>query len=137
MTDPSEHAGFVFNILQHANSDARLTPAAKCVVFWLTHHSDRETRMCWPSIGRLSKLARCDKKTVGRAIRDLEASGYLEVMREHRQNNVYTLLEQEKWDMKRFMKRNQVEGKNVPQRMGKMPPNVGEKCPSNHLIRIS
>ena len=129
MIDPREHAGFVFNMLQYVNSDRRLTPAASRVAFWLTHHLDRETHMCWPSIERLARLTGLDKKTVRQAIYDLEAAGYIEVMREHRKVNIYTMLEQEKWDMKRFMKRDSVRGNNSPQGRGKIPPTLGKNSP--------
>jgi hypothetical protein len=54
--DPTDHASFVFNLLQHMNSDRKLTQAAKSVGFWITHHLDRETHMCWPGIDRLGEL---------------------------------------------------------------------------------
>jgi hypothetical protein len=42
--------------------------------------------------------------------------------------NTYTLLEQDTFNMKRFVTRS----KKSPQRRGKIPPRVGEKVPSNH-----
>jgi hypothetical protein len=99
MIDPSEHAGFVFNVLQHVNSDPRVTPAASRVFFWLTHHLNREAEMCWPSMKRLMRLTGFAKQTVVDAINNLEAEDYIKVAREHRRNNVYTALEREKWAM--------------------------------------
>jgi DNA-binding transcriptional MocR family regulator len=115
--DPSEHASFVFNMLRHTHSDPNLTPAASRVAFWLTHHANRETRQCWPSIERLVQLTGLDKKTVRRAIYNLESEGYIEVEREHRKVNTYTLLEQDTFNMKRFVTRS----KKSPQRRGKIP----------------
>jgi DNA-binding transcriptional regulator PaaX len=106
-------------MLQHVNSDRRLTPAACRVAFWLTHHLDRETHMCWPSIGRLMRLTGLSDKAVRLAIQNLEAAGYIEVDRTRGQHNVYTALEREKWDMKRFMKRDAGAGKKYRTPPGK------------------
>jgi hypothetical protein len=65
MIDASEHARFVFNTLQHVNSDRKLTPAPRSVFFWLTHRLDRGEPAAqqylsgparWPSIERLVLL---------------------------------------------------------------------------------
>jgi hypothetical protein len=130
MIDPSEHASFVFNILQHVNSDHRLTPAASRVAFWLTHHANRETHMCWPSIPRLAKLSRLSNKAVRLAIQSLEVAGYIEVDRTSGKHHVYTLLEQEKWDLKRFMKRNGKKYRTTPVKSTAGP---RYNLPPNHL----
>jgi hypothetical protein len=132
MIDPSEHASFVFNILQHVNSDHRLTPAASRVAFWLTHHANRETHMCWPSIPRLAKLSRLSDKAVRLAIQSLEVAGYIEVDRTSGKHHVYTLLEQEKWDLKRFMKRNGNPGKKYRTTPVKSTAGPRYNLPPNH-----
>jgi hypothetical protein len=100
MIDLTEHASFVFNMLQHVNSDRRLTPTARSVAFWLTHHLNRETHECWPGIQRLVQLTGFSDKAVRLVIKNLEAAGYIEVARASERCDRVG-----KWDMKRFMKR--------------------------------
>jgi hypothetical protein len=133
MIDSNEHAGFVFNMLKHVNSDRRLTPAASRVAFWLTHHLDRETHMCWPSIERLVLLTGLSDKAVRLAIQNLEAAGYIEVDRTPGQHSVYTMLEREKWDMKGFIKRNGDPGKTYRTTPVKSTAGPRYNLPPNHL----
>lgn len=133
MIDSSEHAGFVFNMLQNVNSDPRLTPAASRVAFWLLHHLDRETHMCWPSIGRLARLTGLSEKAVRLAIQNLEAAGYIEADRTPGQHSFYTMLERDKFDVKRFMKRNADPGKKYRTTPVKSTAGPRYNLPPNHF----
>jgi hypothetical protein len=131
--DPSEHAGFVFNMLKHTHSDPRLTPAASRVAFWLTHHLDRETHICWPSIDRLVRLTGLSDKAVRLAIQNLEGTGYIAVDRTPGQQSVYTMLEQDQFNMKRFAKRHGDGGKKYLTSPVKSAAGPRYNLPPNHL----
>jgi Helix-turn-helix domain len=96
MRDPSEHAKFVWNTMKRANSDQRLTSAACRVLFWLIDHLDQgdDAHVAYPSIAWLCWLTGQSHDTIERAVNALEKYGYIDVLREHRKNHRYTVLEQ-------------------------------------------
>ncbi len=56
--------------------DQGLSPVNLLVYIALAKHADGEG-VCWPSMARIGKLARCARGTVARSIAQLEARGYL------------------------------------------------------------
>jgi hypothetical protein len=114
MRDPTENAAFIFNMLYHVNSDRNVTPAARSVYLWLTYHLPN----CYPSLKQLARLTGFTEKTVGNAIHNLVAAGYIEVDRQHRANNDYTAVEREKWSYEPFKISRSEAGKNYPNAVG-------------------
>jgi biotin operon repressor len=142
MFDRTENAAGVFSLLYHVNSDPKVTPTARSVFLWLTYHLPN----CYPSLEQLARLTGFTKKTVNKAIQNLEATGYIEVSRRHRENNDYTVMEREKFDYKAFVATRKAEskqyaqdkttrvpgGKTYPQAGVKLTPNVVSNLPPNH-----
>ena len=61
--------------------DDKLSKGALLVFWVLTVHIFKGKEYCFPSLGTIAKEAHCVKNTAIKAIKELEARGYLEVDR--------------------------------------------------------
>jgi DNA-binding transcriptional regulator YhcF (GntR family) len=62
------------------------------LVYWvLTVHLFKGKEYCFPKIATIAKEARCDHRTVTRAIRELKDAGYLKVVSTPGEVNRYKL----------------------------------------------
>jgi DNA-binding transcriptional MocR family regulator len=55
-----------------------LRQAEKLVAFALAEHMNGEGRECWPSVARLAAMTAQDRRTVQRALRDLERNRWIQ-----------------------------------------------------------
>lgn len=58
-------------------NDASLSARSRVAFLALSQHADRETRECWPSIGRLAGMTGMSPETVSKALTELELSGWI------------------------------------------------------------
>ena len=64
-------------------------PTRKLVLMALADHVD-ERGECWPSLRRIADRAECEPRTVRRHLRDLEESGFIEIVSQHRPDGSQT-----------------------------------------------
>jgi hypothetical protein len=81
--------------LQAVLSNRTVRPSSKAVATAIYFHLNREKRTAWPSIRTLDKKSGLSKATVQAALKELEGSGYLRIIRRpkkhsrERESNVY------------------------------------------------
>ena len=76
-------------------ADTELSHRARAVYLYLRDHADAEGK-CWPGIKRIASDLRLSRRTVQRALADLESAGYVERAERYRGNggrssNLYTV----------------------------------------------
>ncbi|SDC38597.1 Helix-turn-helix domain-containing protein [Bradyrhizobium brasilense] len=71
-------------------------PWTKLILISLANHADHTTGLCWPSMGLIGREASCRRETVLRKLPELEAAGFIEIIRaakgDRRRVHTYRLL---------------------------------------------
>jgi hypothetical protein len=73
-----------------AMKQAGIPPAAKIVLYWLAHHHNGETGLCFPSLNTLATRCEMSKSTLARHLNDLEARGLILRATRQRENGSNT-----------------------------------------------
>lgn len=77
MSEPIVHQNSGFSMLPNwVMDDERLNAYDLLVYMALIRHADN-TGMCWPSLERIAKVARCTQPTVSKSLNTLERLGYV------------------------------------------------------------
>ncbi len=128
--------------LQTLSCDAGLSDGAKCVALYLiTTHMNGHTEKAWPSYQTIADATGKSAKTIQRAVRELEQTGWLDVQRGNGvgHNTVYSPTEasilracaaREKTD-KVVPLRPEKGGQVCPQRVTHTGAKGGQNCPPN------
>ena len=64
----------------------KLAPTKKMILVALADHCDDEGK-CWPGIKNIAKKASVSKRTLQRALTELESEGFLRIEERRRENN--------------------------------------------------
>ena len=89
MSDPSITQNSGFSMLPNwAVDDDRLGGYDLLVYMALIRHADN-TGICWPSLERLAKIARCSQPTVSKSLNRLEQLGYIRRVKSDGRANRY------------------------------------------------
>jgi hypothetical protein len=81
-------------LLDNANVDARLSSFDFCVLYRLLAHYSHETKKCYPSVEWLAEALHASERNVKRAIKQLEATGWIYIKHRFQASNLYTF----NWD---------------------------------------
>jgi hypothetical protein len=100
-------------LAQRVGKDDQLAATARLLFAALDCHLDKHTGHCAPTLARLAGWMGRDRRTIRRALRQLEAAGYVEVDRSAGRRNTYRLLP--------------TGDKNVPSTGDKNVPSTGDK----------
>lgn len=69
-----------FTIIENTLIQAKISPTAKAVYLALAMRADRDGS-CWPSFKTISEDANVSRPTAMKAVKELEANGFLEVVK--------------------------------------------------------
>lgn len=95
---------------------------------------NRETGTCWPTIATLAEMFGCDEKTVSKWIKKLEKAGLISKKRGGKfkgKANEYRFTSPV---VPKPNERTKITGK-IPERYGKIPPEIPEKFPTNNTYK--
>lgn len=91
--------GVVYRHTMDCDTFRRLSPSARLVYFALLTFAGRESRQAWPKVKNLAKIVGVSERTAWRAVKALEAAGYIEISKRWftntRRVNLYTLTDPE------------------------------------------